>query len=72
MRLQTLFEGRWIFLAVFLLGTMGGLLSWLWLILLAAAGLLFCINFFRDPDRPVTPGDDVVIAAADGVVARRG
>jgi phosphatidylserine decarboxylase len=69
MRLQTLYEGRWIFLAVFVLGTMGGLLAWWWLAVLSLLLVLFCINFFRDPERPIPPGDEVVVAAADGVVA---
>ena len=37
--------------------------------LLAGLLLIFCINFFRDPERPVPAGDDVVVAAADGTVA---
>ncbi|MEI9895829.1 MAG: phosphatidylserine decarboxylase family protein [Chthoniobacter sp.] len=69
MRFQTLFEGRWIFAVVIALGIIGGLLGWWWLVVLAALLVLFCINFFRDPDRPIPPGDDVVVAAADGVVA---
>ena len=36
---------------------------------LAGLLFLFCLNFFRDPDRPVPAGDDVVVAAADGVVS---
>lgn len=69
MRFQTLYEGRWIFAIVIALGVIGGVLGWLWLVILSALLLLFCINFFRDPDRVVPPGDDVVVAAADGVVA---
>jgi len=69
MRLQTLYEGRWIFVALMALGTIGGLLNWLWLVIVSVLLFLFCINFFRDPERPIPPGDDVVIAAADGVVA---
>lgn len=69
MRFQTLYEGRWIFAIVIALGVIGGVLGWLWLVILSALLVLFCINFFRDPDRVVPPGDDVVVAAADGVVA---
>jgi phosphatidylserine decarboxylase len=69
MRFQTLHEGRWIFAVVIALGIIGGVLGWLWLMLLSLLLFLFCINFFRDPDRPVPAGDDVVVAAADGVVA---
>jgi phosphatidylserine decarboxylase len=69
MRFQTLYEGRWIFAVVIALGVIGAVLGWLWLVILSALLFLFCINFFRDPERPVPPGDDVVVAAADGVVA---
>src|ERR1700761_4317290 len=69
MRFQTLYEGRWIFAVVVAIGAIGALLGWLWLVILAALLFLFCINFFRDPERPIPPGDEVVIAAADGVVA---
>jgi phosphatidylserine decarboxylase len=69
MRFQTLYEGRWIFAVVIALGIIGGVLGWPWLVLLSVLLVLFCINFFRDPDRPVPAGDDVVVAAADGVVA---
>lgn len=69
MRFQTLYEGRWIFGAVWLLGLIGLLLAWHWLVFVAFLLFLFCLNFFRDPERPVPPGDDLVVAAADGVVA---
>ena len=69
MRFQTLYEGRWIFAIVIALGVIGGALGWLWLVILSALLVLFCINFFRDPDRAVPPGEEVVVAAADGVVA---
>jgi len=69
MRFQTLYEGRWIFAVVIALGAIGGVLGWMWLVILSVLLLLFCINFFRDPDRPIPAGDDVVVAAADGVVA---
>lgn len=69
MRFQTLYEGRWIFAIVIALGVLGGVLGWLPLVILSVLLVLFCINFFRDPDRPVPPGEEVVVAAADGVVA---
>jgi phosphatidylserine decarboxylase len=69
MRFQTLYEGRWIFAVVIALGIIGGVLGWLWLDIVSLLLLLFCINFFRDPDRPIPGGDEVVVAAADGVVA---
>lgn len=69
MRFQTLHEGRWIFFAVAALGAVGLFLNWPWLTILAFLLFLFCVNFFRDPERTVPEGDDIVVAAADGVVA---
>jgi phosphatidylserine decarboxylase len=68
MRFQTLYEGRWIFVILAVLA----LASWLvtpWLSLLFLLLILYTLAFFRDPDR-VAPSDaNVVVAAADGVVA---
>ena len=69
MRFQTLYEGRHIFAVVLALGALGWLLGWVWLMVIAALLVIFCINFFRDPEREIPPGDDVVVAGADGVVA---
>lgn len=69
MRFQTLYEGRWIFLVVAALGWLGWGLGWHWLVIVAALLVIFCLNFFRDPERVTPPGEDIVIAAADGVVA---
>jgi phosphatidylserine decarboxylase len=69
MRLQTLTEGRWIFFIVILIGALGLFFEQHWLVILAFLLFLFCLNFFRDPNRPVPPGDEIVVAAADGVVA---
>lgn len=41
---------------------------WVWPALLCSLVFVFCANFFRDPERTVPPGDDVVVAAADGLV----
>jgi len=67
MRLQTLFEARWIFAVLVLLGALSLLLTpWLALLFLVLIGYTFA--FFRDPER-IPPADaDVVVAAADGVV----
>ncbi len=62
MRFQTLLEGRWIFAVVLALGAVGFALGWAWLIVIAALLVIFCLNFFRDPDRPVPPGEEVVVA----------
>jgi len=69
MRFQTLTEGRWIFFAIAVLGALGLFFEQHWLVIIAALLFIFCLNFFRDPDRAVPPGDDVVVAAADGVVS---
>ena len=67
MRLQTLFEARWIFLVLLLFGAMSlWLMPWLALIFLVLIGYTFA--FFRDPDRTVPAEADLVVAAADGVV----
>lgn len=69
MRFQTLYEGRHIFAIIAALGALGWLVSWMWLMWLATALLLFCLNFFRDPERPLPEGEELILSAADGVVA---
>jgi phosphatidylserine decarboxylase len=67
MRFQTLFEARWIFLVLLLLGALSlWLTSWLALLFLVLIGYTFV--FFRDPNRTAPADSDVVVAAADGVV----
>jgi phosphatidylserine decarboxylase len=68
MRFQTLFEGRWIFGALVVVGVAGWWFGWNWLWIVALLLGLFCINFFRDPDRVVPPEPDSVVAAADGTI----
>lgn len=68
MRIQTLYEGRWI-LAILALLTLASWFLFPWLSLLFVALIIYTFAFFRDPER-IAPGDaDVVLAAADGVVA---
>ncbi len=68
MRGQTLYEARWIF-AVLILLTFG--LGWItpWLSLLGLLLILYTFYFFRDPERAVPTDPNVVVAAADGVIA---
>ena len=69
MRGQTLYEARWIFAVLAVLTFLLGLTPWPWLSLLGVLLILYTFYFFRDPERTV-PGDpNVVVAAADGVVA---
>lgn len=69
MRFQTLYEGRHIFAVILALGAAAAVMGWTWLLVLAGLLVIFCLNFFRDPEREIPAGDDVVVAAADGVVA---
>jgi phosphatidylserine decarboxylase len=68
MRLQTLFEGRWIFVVLSAAAVLGWFIApWLSLIFLLL--IFYTLAFFRDPDR-VAPADaNAVVAAADGKVA---
>ena len=76
MRWQTIYEARWIFVVILLASALTAtvtsflapaLTPWasaVWLLF-----VLYVFYFFRDPER-VTPADpDVVVAAADGVIA---
>lgn len=72
LRLQTLWEARWIFAVLFILT--GSLWQFrrritLWPSLLGLGLILFSVYFFRDPDRTGPTDPQVVVAAADGVVA---
>jgi phosphatidylserine decarboxylase len=69
MRFQTLYEGRWIFAVLLAALVAGAELGWLWLVVISALLILFCINFFRDPERPAPSDSLAILAAADGTVA---
>ena len=68
MRFQTLYEARWIFAVLALLGVAGYFVS-IWLLLPILLLTVYTISFFRDPDRVAPANRDAVLAAADGVVA---
>jgi phosphatidylserine decarboxylase len=67
MRFQTLFEARWIFFVLLVLGIMSLLVS-LWLALLFLLLIGYTLFFFRDPERVAPTDPDLIVAAADGVV----
>jgi phosphatidylserine decarboxylase len=69
MRFQTLYEGRLFFLIFIGLLVLSGVFGWSVVGFIAFAGFVFCLNFFRDPDRPVPSDERAIVAAADGVVA---
>ena len=68
MRIQTLYEGRWIFAILLALALVAAWVS-PWLVALFVALFLYAIAFFRDPDRLDPSDGDAVVAAADGVIA---
>ena len=67
MRSQTLLEARWILLTLAAIGVAVWFVS-VWLSLIFLALFLFTIAFFRDPNRPVPPGPNLIVAPADGRV----
>ena len=67
MRLQTLFEARWI-LAILLFLTLISLLFSGWVSLIFLVLIFYTFFFFRDPDREIPTDPKAVVAAADGVV----
>ena len=68
MRSQTLYEARWIFLVLALLGVASVFIS-LWLLLPVLLLITYTFWFFRDPARIPPDEPDAVVAAADGTVA---
>ena len=68
MRFQTLYEGRLFFIIFIALIALSGVFHWSFIGFLAFLGFVFCVNFFRDPDRPVPADERAIVAAADGVV----
>ena len=76
MRFQTLYEGRHFLVPFFLAaafcwwmaGDSTAFWLWIWPAAIFTLFFVFCANFFRDPDRRIPEGEDVVVAAADGMV----
>jgi phosphatidylserine decarboxylase len=67
MRSQTILEARWILLTLAAIGVAVWFVS-VWLSLIFLALFLFTIAFFRDPNRPVPAGPNLIVAPADGRV----
>src|SRR4051794_33484363 len=71
MRFQTMYEGRWIFAILAVLAVIGWFTHWV-LLAVAVALIIFCLNFFRDPDRLAPEDPHAILSAADGTVAAIG
>ena len=68
-RWQTIYEARWILAVLIVPLGLGLYFRQHWLTVLCSLALLFVFYFFRDPDRPVPAGDELVVAGADGVIS---
>jgi len=68
MRLQMIFEARWI-LAILVLLAFVSLLFSAWVALVFLILILYTFFFFRDPERDIPADPNVIVAAADGTVA---
>jgi len=67
MRLQTLWEARWVLLFFALLAAAGAVFSaWLWWFFFLL--FFFTVAFFRDPQRTAPPDQNLIVAPADGTV----
>ena len=67
MRLQALWEARWILAFLTVLAIVFGLF-WPWAFWFFVLLFLCTVAFFRDPERAVPPDPGVIVAAADGTV----
>lgn len=68
MRWQTIYEARWILAVLVALAIASWWVS-VWLVAFWILFVAYVFYFFRDPVRVIPPGEQLVVAAADGVVA---
>ncbi len=68
MRFQTLWEGRLFFGILGLLAIAGFYKEWPVLWAISLMGIIFCLNFFRDPERKGSTNPKDILSSADGVV----
>lgn len=68
MRFQTLWEGRHFFGLLGLFTIAGLYQNWPVLWILSLGGILFCLNFFRDPERNGSKDPLDILSSADGIV----
>lgn len=68
MRLQTLWEAKWILLGLMAAALAAGSFS-PWLATVPVALIVFTLYFFRDPRRPVPHGMGIIVSPADGTVS---
>jgi phosphatidylserine decarboxylase len=67
MRVQTLWEARWVLLFFALLAVVGAAFSaWLWWFFFLL--FFFTVAFFRDPERTAPPDPNLIVAPADGTI----
>lgn len=67
MRWQTLWQAKWILL-VLVLATAGAWRFMPWLAVVPLGMIVFTLYFFRDPQRQIPTGQDLVVSPADGRV----